>query len=854
MNVTQLFSAFSSFAVFFLDKEGQIVDGNPSAWALFKNQPFPKNIFTELIKNSKNTSEGWFTRADETKFFINYEVSIRPDAAGYILIALDQTVEKQKSEINEKFFSMSLDMLSLASMDGYFLRVNPAFTKTLGYTEAELCSKPVTEFIHPDDIQRTIDEIVKQQKGSTVWSFENRYRTKDGKYKWLSWKSIPDGHIMYGAARDVTEIKELNANLEARVLDRTLQLSKAQKFAETLQQRTEAILKNAPLTLWSIDKNGVFEFYEGRGLEEIPDRNKKQIGNSIFRVTVVYPRLNDAVIEALAGKKSDAVTKIKDRFYKTIIIPQFDTAHAVTGAVGVTTDVTAEVNQDAERRKWEEIFERAPWGIAIATSEHRISMVNPAFVKMHGGKASEWIGQLASKMYSEEKAIEHRERAKNIARENRLSFESEHIKTDGTSFPVRSDLSLIRDDYGNPLYVVGNFFDLTNSKKADREIREAQEASKLKSTFLANMSHEIRTPINGVIGMTHLLKDTHLDEEQKDLCENISRSADSLLTVINDILDFSKVEAGKLEIEYIAFDLQDMVNEVIRTLTFAAQKKSIVLRLQLENPLTQLVLGDPGRIRQVLNNLLSNAIKFTSVGFVTLRVSADVVDETARLRFEIQDTGIGIANDAQEKLFQSFNQADSSTTRKFGGSGLGLSISKGLVDLMGGEIGVISKARQGSTFWFTLNVKLSKASTLKKESTEKFNTKSKFKNAYILVAEDNQINQLVAIKMLEKMGFKPQAVANGHEVLKALRERDFDLILMDCQMPELDGYDTTKALRQLGEAKFENIPVIAMTANAVAGDKEKCLAAGMNDYISKPVEPGALFQVVEKWLAKSHST
>lgn len=853
MNSQQLFNGFSSFSVFFLNQEGQITSGNQVAATLVDNQPFAKDVFKNLIRTKRNSGQDWFELAIDAKFYLIYEITPNPDNAGYVLVARDQTSEKHKAVINEKFFSMSLDMLSLASMDGYFLRLNPAFTQTLGYTEAELCSKPVTEFIHPDDVQRTIDEIVKQQQGSKVWSFENRYRTKDGRYRWLSWKSIPDGNIMYGAARDVTEFKELNASLEARVKERTLELTQAQKVAEMFQERTEAILKIAPVTLWSIDTKGIFQFYEGRGLESLPGRDEKQIGKSIFVASERYPGLTKAIHGALSGQAGEALTEINARFYKTRIIPQSDTNNKIVGAVGVTIDVTAENTQDIERRKWEEIFERAPWGIAIATAEHKISMVNPAFVKMHGGTASDWIGQPASKMYNADKIPEHRERAKSIITDGRLSVESEHAKIDGSVFPVQSDLSLIRDDSGKPLYVVGNFFDLTTAKKADRDVREAVEASKLKSTFLANMSHEIRTPINGVIGMTHLLKDTALDEEQKDLCENISRSAESLLSVINDILDFSKVEAGKLEIENVAFDLGDMVNEVIRTLTYAAQKKSIVLRLEYPNPLPQLILSDPGRIRQILNNLLSNAIKFTSVGFVTLRVTTTNTGDKVKLHFEIQDTGIGISKNTQAKLFEPFSQADSSTTRRYGGSGLGLSISKGLVELLGGQIGVTSEAGKGSNFWIDLHVELSKGPVPKKSFEQTFNTKTNFKNVYILVAEDNQINQIVAVKMLQKMGYKPQAVANGHEVLKAIRERDFDLILMDCQMPELDGYETTMALRQLSENKLKNLPVIAMTANAVAGDKEKCIQAGMNDYISKPVGPEALFDVIEKWLAKGRT-
>lgn len=846
MNSSQLFNVFSSFAVFFLNQEGEITGGNATAMAF----TFPKNIFSELIVSKKTIGEDWFTREDESKIYLIYEVSNNPEGLGSIVIARDHTVEKEKAQVNEKFFSMSLDMLSLASMEGYFIRLNPAFTEALGYTEEELCSKPVTAFIHPDDIQRTIDEIKKQQQGAMVWSFENRYRTKDGQYKWFSWKSIPDGNIMYGAARDITEIKTLNADLEARVAERTRELSHAQNVAEMLQARTEAILKVAPVTLWAIDNKGIFQFYEGRGLKDLPERQHKQIGKNIFDVAAKYPNSMKAIQEALAGKASEAISEVDNKFYKNRIIPQFDENDKIIGAVGVTIDVTAETIQDLERRKWEEIFERAPWGIAIATAEHKISMVNPAFLKMHGGTAKDWIGQPAGKMYGPNPPAEHIERRKKIIEENRLHFENEHMNLDGSLFPVSNDLSLIRDDSGKPLYIVGNFFDLTMARKADRDVREALEASKLKSTFLANMSHEIRTPINGVIGMTHLLKDTHLNDEQKDLCENISRSAESLLSVINDILDFSKVEAGRLDIENLAFDLTEMVNEVVSTLEYSAKKKSIVLRLEYPNPLAQLIVSDPGRIRQILNNLLSNALKFTSVGFVTLRVITSKVGQKAKVRFEIQDTGIGITSEVQAKLFEPFSQADSSTTRRYGGSGLGLSISKGLVDLLGGQIGVTSQIGKGSIFWVNLEVDLAAGSVPKKNIEHVFNIKTARKNVHILVAEDNQINQMVAVKMLQKMGYKPQAVGNGHEVIKAVLDRKFDLILMDCQMPELDGYETTKALRQLSQDNLRNLPVIAMTANAVAGDKEKCLAAGMNDYIAKPVGPEVLFAVIEKWLAK----
>jgi signal transduction histidine kinase/ActR/RegA family two-component response regulator len=381
---------------------------------------------------------------------------------------------------------------------------------------------------------------------------------------------------------------------------------------------------------------------------------------------------------------------------------------------------------------------------------------------------------------------------------------------------------------------------LGEAKAAEETAKAASEA---KSHFLAAMSHEIRTPMNGVMGVTDLLLETDLNSQQKEYAQLIKISADSLLSIVNDILDYSKVEANKIDLESLPFSLLSVVEQTMSLMNLQARNKSLYLRLVRPIEGNLWVLGDPVRLRQVLINLISNALKFTSQGGVEVGITQeDLGNDQIRFRFSVKDSGIGIPQEAQKRIFERFEQVDTSTARKYGGTGLGLSISRSLVRLMHGEMGVESQPGQGATFWFTVVLKKTESPEVSQD-LNKLNALGR--PLRVLVAEDNSVNQLIVRAMLNKMGHEFKIVGNGREVLEALVTEHFDIVLMDCHMPEMDGYQTTAALRS--KEKWQDLTIIALTASAMEGERDRCLQIGMNDYLSKPISAASLESMLQKY-------
>ncbi len=406
---------------------------------------------------------------------------------------------------------------------------------------------------------------------------------------------------------------------------------------------------------------------------------------------------------------------------------------------------------------------------------------------------------------------------------------------------------------------LSNVLERQQTQESLKIAKEAAESSvKAKSEFLAKMSHEIRTPMNGILGLTELTLESELSEENRDNLKMVHHSAESLMEIINDILDFSKIEAGKLEFEQIPFNLRNVLNELIHIMKIKADEKKLELSLSIVPETPSVVVGDPTRVRQILVNLINNAIKFTPSGYIKVCVAPAYQHiGTAELQFSVTDTGIGIPQSSQDKIFDSFTQAEASTERKYAGTGLGLAISKDLVKRMNGEINVHSKLGKGTTFSFTaqfgipnedeLNAQVNKPTQLPNDLTPSQ------KQASILLAEDNRINQKVALQTLEKQGYQVTIANNGEEVLEWLEKRTFSLILMDCQMPKMDGYEATRHIREQERITGKHIPIIALTANAMKGAREESLAHGMDGYIAKPFDKQKLFHLINSFLSGSHN-
>lgn len=421
-----------------------------------------------------------------------------------------------------------------------------------------------------------------------------------------------------------------------------------------------------------------------------------------------------------------------------------------------------------------------------------------------------------------------------------LRFESTSVRRDGTEFATEVSLTTIRRESG---YIINGFLrDITKRREAEERVKQAQKA---KSDFLAIMSHEIRTPMAGMMGMIDLLSGTKLDHEQQELVNTAQVSARSLLAIVNDILDFTKLGEKKVAFETIDFSLKESIGSVIALLKPQASGKGLKLKLSILEGMPDYLEGDPTRIGQVLLNLVGNAIKFTETGSIEVTASHwELPNDAIELRVEVSDTGIGIPDDVQKTLFSPFTQANTSVTRKYGGTGLGLAISRELCLAMGGDIGLESKPGHGSKFWFTVQCRAGQPPEFAAPSLAP-TPEADAVALDILVAEDNDIIRSLISKLLSRRGYSTDLVSNGREAVEAVQRKCYDLVLMDMQMPVLDGISATRQIRAL-EGPAAEVAVIALTANALVGEREACLAAGMNDFLSKPIRPEALYDAIQQ--------
>lgn len=565
------------------------------------------------------------------------------------------------------------------------------------------------------------------------------------------------------------------------------------------------------------------------------------------------------------GMLSDIETKIirKDGSPLDVIISISiirDAQGQIAGSIGIMHDITRQ--KEAERQikesenKIRVILDNSAAAIILTDEQERIVSWNSYTEQLLGmGKDKLYLKPLGE-LYPAEEWI-------NIqAADIRKAGSKHHMETkivcqDGRQVEVDLSVNVLKDANNQIVGSVGIMQDITKQKRVERMLLQAkmaaEEASSAKSLFLANMSHEVRTPMNTVMGMIDLTLDTELNQEQRDNLVTAKNAADILLSLLNDILDLSRVEAGKIQLENIELNIANILQSVCKGLSVLARNKNLELIWETDPAIPPTLIGDPVRIRQILVNLINNAIKFTFKGKVTSTAKLlSLKDGSCELQFSVTDEGVGIPEEKVNTIFEAFTQADASTTRRFGGTGLGLSISKRLVDMMNGRIWVESQEFKGSTFNFTAQLKApaQAAATVpaatQGPSAAATGTKE-IRSLRILLAEDNIVNQKMTVRMLEKRGWTVKSADNGQQVLNYLDKESFDLVLMDAQMPVLDGFETTKLIRDNEKKTGRHIPIVALTARAMTIDQQKCQESGMDGYVAKPIDRQKLYEAIESF-------
>ena len=507
-------------------------------------------------------------------------------------------------------------------------------------------------------------------------------------------------------------------------------------------------------------------------------------------------------------------------------------------------------------------IDNSPLAVVEFDSQFRIIFWSRRAEEMFGWNAGETVGRAINELrWVHEDDVERMARLSTdmlAGRQPSSVHVNRSYRKDGSVIICEWYNSALRNPEGELVSVLSNVQDITGRKQDEEALLKAKEqaeaANIAKSQFLANMSHEIRTPMNAIVGMTELVLEENLDLRHREYLDIVKTSSMHLLGLISDILDISKIEAGKVELERNPFLLRSSLEETIRTQSQRAREKGLELIYQVRAEVPDALVGDISRLRQILLNLIGNAIKFTEKGNIEVKVwLVEMTKEEAILRVSVTDSGIGISPEKMAQIFEPFSQADASTTRRYGGTGLGLSISRQLAEMMGGEIWVDSQPGQGSTFVFTARLGIEQGEPGREAPQEAENhtsappEKGDTTVLRVLLAEDNLVNQKLATILLQKRGHQVTVAHNGREALEAMDRDRFDLILMDVEMPEMDGVEATALVRKREQDQGGRIPIIALTAHALKGYRERLLAAGMDDYLTKPLEPTKLYEIVESW-------
>ncbi|HIJ37900.1 MAG TPA: PAS domain S-box protein [Rhodospirillaceae bacterium] len=727
------------------------------------------------------------------------------------------------------------DGIHILDRDGVLVEANEAFLSMLGLDRAAVGKLHVSAWETTTTwtvIKLRNDDLIARH-GQTL--FETRHRRRDGKILdvEISTAGIEiDGQgFIYAASRDITQRKAAYEELH--------------QFKAIVNSSDDAIIAktlDGLITSWNRGAERIFGYSAQEALGQsiqmlIPEDRVDDEMDILWRIS-----RGESIehFETMRRCKSGRLIDIS-----ATISPILDLGGKVVGASKIGRDISDSKRAHKEILRLSEALRQCGEAIVLLDKAMKITYANPAYLKLFGYSMEELRDQHIGMMLPDDPSA----RASNVLVTNAFEGESLRRAKNGRTIPVLLKTAPILDDRGNQVGFVGAMTDLTRIKQAERD---ALASSKAKSDFLATVSHEIRTPMNGIIGLTHLALSSGLSDKQRSYIDGIQLSSRRLLRIINDILDFSKIEAGKLVIEPTTFNLERLLADNLAGIAQAALAKQLQVVTKIDPGLCQNLIGDPLRIGQILLNYLNNAVKFTDKGTITVAVSQLAIENEEfemMLQVSVTDTGIGLTAQQQATLFQSFQQADNATAIKYGGTGLGLAIAKQLASLMGGEVGVSSRPGQGSRFWFTVRVGIAENSQPAEPAEpdpKDLADYSLLRGTRLLLAEDDPTNQIVVVGLLAAVGITPDIAEDGAIAVEMVGMKDYEIVLMDIRMPNLDGLAATRLIRQT--SRHADLPVIAVTANAFDSQEEDCLAAGMNDFVAKPFQPDQLYAVIHKWV------
>ncbi|MCK5057488.1 MAG: PAS domain S-box protein [Candidatus Aminicenantes bacterium] len=741
----------------------------------------------------------------------------------------------------DPLFENAPEAIVITDNDGYILRINSEFSCLFGYKSQEVLGQNIDDLLVPKKYKKDAIAITKRTALGEKVITETQRQKKDGSLVPVSLISTPilvEGKVdaVCGIYRDISEL-EMHKN----------ELKKQAAF-----------VYNNPAPVLQADNMGKIT-YSNPAVEKI--FKKEIIGISINEL---IPDLNlSRIKKSIFGTLIQIEHQIADHIYLFTFTRDKPTQLINIFGADITERKKAEEKNQQQNIFLNKVIESLTHPFYVIDAyDYTITMGNSA-AGFNSALKKTTCHSMTHNFDEPCHSPEHQCPLEIVKKTKKPTLvEHIHFDKDGNRRIVEVHGYPIFDKKGNVIQMIDYCLDITERKQAEEALHQAkasaEAANRAKSEFLANMSHEIRTPMNGIMGMTDLALDACPIPELQEYLSNIKISAQALLKILNNILDFSKIEAEKIELEAIPFQLHHFIHEIISVQTLQAREKNLELIFDIPPDIPQHLIGDPGRLRQIITNLISNAIKFTKKGEIRLTVAEESRSHTrSMLHFTVSDSGIGIPKSKQKQIFQAFSQADGSTTRQYGGTGLGLSISSQLVKLMGGQIWVESKPGKGSEFHFTVKFEINRIpqgqgnnKKKKKQTITSRISREQIQKYRILLAEDNLVNQMIAKRLLEKQGHTITTVLDGKEALGMLKKRSFDLVLMDVQMPRMDGFETTAAIRQRErEAKNSpHIPIIAMTAHVMKGDREMCIEAGMNGYISKPIDPELMMKTINQVL------